>query len=51
LASPGTRSNSAAAIHALRNLSDDELVIVSCSSGRWDPDDSDTRRVSLFDEL
>jgi dTDP-4-dehydrorhamnose 3,5-epimerase-like enzyme len=37
--------------HALRNLSDDELVIVSCSSGRWDPDDSDTRRVSLFDEL
>lgn len=35
--------------HALRNLGDAELVIVSCSSGRWDPDHPDTRAVSLFD--
>lgn len=35
--------------HAIRNLGDEELVIVSCSSGRWDPDHPDTRPVALLD--
>lgn len=35
--------------HAIRNLADEELVIVSCSAGRYDPDDPDTRPVRLLD--
>lgn len=35
--------------HAIRNLADDELVILSCSSGKYDPDHPDTRSVTLFD--
>lgn len=35
--------------HALKNLGDEELVILSCSSGRRDPDDPDTEPVSLLE--
>lgn len=35
--------------HAIKNLGHDDLVIVSCSSGRHDPDDPDTEPVSLLD--
>lgn len=34
--------------HAIKNLGDDDLVIVSCSSGHHDPDDPDVEPVSLL---
>lgn len=34
--------------HALKNLGDRELVVASCSSGRFDPEEPDTERVELL---
>lgn len=34
--------------HAIKNLGDEELAIVSCSSGRYDPDEPDTEAVRLL---
>lgn len=35
--------------HAVKNLGDEDLVILSCSSGHHDPDDPDTEPVRLLD--
>jgi len=35
--------------HAIENLADEELIISSCSNGRYDPDDPDTERVVLIE--
>lgn len=35
--------------HAIKNLAEEELLIASCSDGRFDPDDPDTERVELLD--
>lgn len=35
--------------HAIKNLGEEELVILSCSSGRYDPDDPDVEPVALLD--
>lgn len=34
--------------HALKNLGDEELLVASCSSGRFDPGAPDTERVELL---
>jgi len=34
--------------HAIKNLAENELLITSCSNGRFDPDDPDTERVELL---
>ncbi len=34
--------------HAIKNLAQAELLITSCSNGRFDPDDPDTERVELL---
>lgn len=34
--------------HALRNLGEGELLVASCSSGRFDPEEPDTERVELL---
>ena len=34
--------------HAIENLAEAELLITSCSDGRFDPDDPDTERVELL---
>jgi len=34
--------------HALKNLGDRELVVASCSNGRFDPGEPDTERVELL---
>lgn len=35
--------------HAIRNLHDEELLIVAFASGRYRPDDPDTEPAALFD--
>ncbi|MFW6012232.1 MAG: hypothetical protein ACOC92_00810 [bacterium] len=35
--------------HAIKNLGDEELTILSCSSGQYHPDDPDTRPVPLLE--